>query len=50
MMDDDIHEWPDGTVNGLLADEPPGFHFHRVTSDPDTHEMEGLMPVEAVQP
>ena len=42
-----INEWPDRTVNGMLADEPAGFHFHRVMFNPDTHEMEGLRPVVA---
>lgn len=44
---ENIQEWPDRTVNGMLADEPAGFHFHRVMFNPDTHEMEGLRPVEA---
>lgn len=43
---ENTQEWPDKAVNGMLADEPPGFHFHRVMFNPDTHEMEGLRPVE----
>ena len=45
----DTPEWPDATVNGMLADEPAGFHFHRVVFNPDTREMEGLRPVETSQ-
>lgn len=41
------NEWPDKTINGLLEDQPQGFHFHQVIFG-DGGEIINLKPVEAI--